>query len=141
MKTELRQGDVLMTSEAPLGELFYLCGSERYCLSQRLFAIRANHEVISPVILYLSLASNQTQHEIQSRASGATVSGIRQSELRNIPILVPPRQIQNFAEPILQNFAEQAHIFSEKNRTLIHARDLLQNRLISNQSIVEGILS
>ena len=54
MKTELRQGDVLMTSEAPLGELFYLCGPERYCLSQRLFAIRANHEVISPVILYLS---------------------------------------------------------------------------------------
>src|SRR4029077_4964272 len=86
MKNPLKRGDILMTSEAPLGELFFLCKEARYCLSQRLYSIRASHRVIAPVILYLCLESEETQHELSSRASGATVSGIRQSELRKIPI-------------------------------------------------------
>jgi type I restriction enzyme S subunit len=88
MKNPLRRGDILMTSEAPLGELFFLCKEARYCLSQRLYSIRANPRVMFPVILYLSLESEQTQHELNSRATGATVGGIRQSELRKVSIVV-----------------------------------------------------
>ena len=65
MKNPLRQGDILMTSEAPLGELFFLCKDERYCLSQRLFSIRANRRVIASVIL-LSL------HGVGTNAARAT---------------------------------------------------------------------
>lgn len=68
MKTPLKSGDILMTSEAPLGELFFLCKEERYCLSQRLYSIRANRRVIAPIILYLCLESEQTQYELSSRA-------------------------------------------------------------------------
>jgi type I restriction enzyme S subunit len=138
MKNPLREGDILMTSEAPLGELFFLCKHERYCLSQRLFSIRANREVIAPVVLYLSLESEQTQHELQSRASGATVSGIRQSELRKVPIVVPSPVIQQHAEPILQRLAEQIHTLDAQIQNLRRTRDLLLPRLLSGQVALEG---
>ena len=133
MKNPLRRGDILMTSEAPLGELYFLCKEERYCLSQRLFSIRANRNVIAPVIFYLCIESEQTQHELRSRASGATVSGIRQSELRNISIIVPPRSIQERAEPILQQLAEQKSTLDAQIQNLRRTRDLLLPRLLSGQ--------
>ncbi|WP_461786371.1 restriction endonuclease subunit S [Prosthecobacter sp.] len=133
MKNPLRRGDILMTSEAPLGELYYLCKEERYCLSQRLFSLRANSAVIAPVILYLCMESEQTQHELRSRASGATVSGIRQSELRKIPIVVPPRSLQERAAPILQRLAEQKFTLDTQIQNLRRTRDLLLPRLLSGQ--------
>lgn len=133
MKNPLQRGDILMTSEAPLGELYFLCREERYCLSQRLFSIRANRCVIAPIILYLCLESEQTQHELRSRASGATVSGIRQSELRNISILIPPREVQERTEPILQKLAELKDTLVNSLANLRRTRDLLLPRFLSGQ--------
>lgn len=139
MKNPLRQGDILMTSEAPLGELFFMCKERRYCLSQRLFSIRANRREIAPEILYLCMDSEQTQHELRSRASGATVSGIRQSELRNISILVPPRDIQERAEPVLQNILALKASLDDSLANLQRTRDLLLPRLLSGQIDVQAV--
>ena len=133
MKNPLRRGDILLTSEAPLGELFFLCKEERYCLSQRLFSIRANRHMIAPAVLYSCLESEQTQHEMRSRASGATVSGIRQSELRNVPIVVPSRDVQERAEPVLLKLAELKATLDEGCVNLRRTRDLLLPRLLSGQ--------
>lgn len=133
MKNPLRRGDILMTSEAPLGELFFLCEERQYCLSQRLFSIRANPHVIAPVILYLCMESEQTQHELRSRASGSTVSGIRQSELRNVPIVVPPRPIQERARPVLLKLAELKAILDNSLDNLRRTRDLLLPRLMNGE--------
>lgn len=40
MPQKLQSQDILMTSEAPLGEFYYLADFSTYCLSQRLFAMR-----------------------------------------------------------------------------------------------------
>jgi type I restriction enzyme S subunit len=133
MKNPLRRGDILMTSEAPLGELYFLCKEERYLLSQRLFSLRANSRVIDPIILYLCMESEQTQHQLRSRASGATVSGIRQSELRKISIVVPPRSMQERAAPTLQQLAELKSTLDAKLENLRRTRDLLLPRLLSGQ--------
>lgn len=133
MKNPLRQGDILMTSEAPLGELYFLSGQERYCLSQRLFSIRADHRLVSPVILYFSLDSEQVQHELRSRASGSTVSGIRQSELKNIPLVVPSMGVQKRAEAVLSQLSEQIHTLNSQAQNLRRTRDLLLPRLLSGQ--------
>ena len=133
MKNPLRSGDILMTSEAPLGELFFCWKQQRFCLSQRLFSLRANSRIIAPIILYLFMESEQTQQELRSRASGATVSGIRQSELRNVPVLVPPRSVQGRAEPILRKLADLKGTLDESLAKLRDMRDLLLPRLLSGQ--------
>ena len=52
MKSEVRQCDILMTSEAPLGETYFVAQRRKICLSQRLYCIRANPDVVQPRWLY-----------------------------------------------------------------------------------------
>lgn len=101
MKTPLKCGDVIMTSEAPLGELAYLDESADWVLGQRLFAIRPRKGVIRGRFLYYALASPVVRDAIFSRASGSTVQGIRQAELRKVKVPVPPISVQLKVESLL----------------------------------------
>lgn len=94
MQQKLQPQDILMTSEAPLGEFYYLADFCEYCLSQRLFAMRAKKEIIEPTLLYFQLTDTIGKHQIDIRKTGTTVTGIRQSELIKVPIVVPPQEIQ-----------------------------------------------
>jgi type I restriction enzyme S subunit len=128
-----------MTSEAPLGELYYLIEHQKFCLSQRVYSIRANPEIIHPSILYCNLGSPQTQGEIISRQSGTTVLGIRQTELRKVPLVVPAPKIQNFAASMLDNFFKKINNLEKKNINLRKTRDLLLPKLISGEIDVENL--
>ena len=88
MKEELKAEDILLTSEAPLGESYLIKKTDpKFCLSQRLFAIRTKD--ISSKFLYYYLNSKEGQEELQSRATGTTVQGIRQTELLKVEIPLP----------------------------------------------------
>jgi type I restriction enzyme, S subunit len=139
MKSELLKGDILMTSEAPLGELYYLVNYQKLCLSQRIYSIRANPNIIHPSILYSNLSSPQTQSEIISRQSGTTVYGIRQTELRRVPLIIPTKEIQKIAAPMLENFFRKIDNLNQKNINLRKTRDLLLPRLISGEIDVENL--
>lgn len=89
MPEKLGQGDILLTSEAPLGELYFLNKKIDYCLSQRLFALRSNSDVLDSQYLYYYLKSSAGQHELMRRISGTAAQGIRQAELRMIEIFAP----------------------------------------------------
>lgn len=45
MKDEVKKGDILITSEAPFGQIYYWDSDEKIVLSQRLFDVRLNDEV------------------------------------------------------------------------------------------------
>jgi type I restriction enzyme S subunit len=133
MKDKLALGDILMTSEAPLGELYYLALDARLCLSQRVFAIRANPAVCEPAFLYWWLASATCQTDIINRGTGTTVEGIRQSELRKVSVLLPPLAIQKAAARLLAPWMEQIHRNEEQSRTLAALRDNLMPKLLSGE--------
>jgi type I restriction enzyme, S subunit len=139
MKSELKAGDILMTSEVPLGQVYFLPENRRYCLSQRLFSIRADREFIKPVLLYFALSSKEGQKQIHARASGTTVLGIRQSELRHVPIVQPESGIQEIADTKLQPFLNHIDVIQRKNVNLRHTRDLLLSKLISGEIDVEHL--
>ena len=50
MRVKLRTGDVLLTSEAPLGEVAFLNDDADFCLGQRLFALRPNSNILDSQI-------------------------------------------------------------------------------------------
>ncbi len=132
MPEKLHPHDILMTSEAPLGEFYYLAEYFHYCLSQRLFALRANTNIIEPTVLYFQLTDPIGQHEIDIRKTGTTVTGIRQSELVKIPIVVPPKETQHkfasLSEPIM---LEIEHNF-EECRKLENLQNMLLTKLSSH---------
>lgn len=94
MKDEVQEGDIVLTSEAPLGEVFYIDGKTKYVLGQRVFGLRPLREKLEPFYLFAWLASGRGQAELTARSSGSTVTGIRQSELLKICVDLPPIEVQ-----------------------------------------------
>jgi type I restriction enzyme S subunit len=139
MKSELKQGDILMTSEAPLGELYYLVKHQKFCLSQRVYSIRANPDIIKPSILFSALYSPLIQEQIYARQSGTTVLGIRQTELRKVPVIVPPINLQTSAAQISDDLFKSIETLQRKKANLRQTRDLLLPKLISGEIDVENL--
>lgn len=132
MKDELEKGDILLTSEAPLGEMYYINDDTKFILSQRLFALRVN-EKISSEYLYEYLFSSYGQHQLNARASGSTVEGIRQSELRKIEVIIPEDKIMKKASLLFRSTIEKKAINSKQIQSLAEIRDTLLPKLMSGQ--------
>jgi type I restriction enzyme, S subunit len=118
MKSPLQSGDVLMTSEAPLGELAYLNYDHDWVLGQRLFAIRPKKDVLDGRFLYYVLQTNQVRSDLLGRATGTTVQGIKQAELRLVQVPVPPMSEQLFSAEILGTIDDRITLLRKTNSTL-----------------------
>lgn len=84
-----RIGDVVVTTEAPLGEVAQLT-DDRIALAQRLILLRGKPEILDNTYLKFLLISEPMQTQLAGRASGTTVVGIKQSELRKVTLHLPP---------------------------------------------------
>lgn len=98
--------DVLITTEAPLGEVAMLRDDGRVALAQRIILLRAKPGVIDPHFLFYALQSDFGQGELRARASGTTVLGIKQSELRQVRIPMFPLERQRRIGSILSAYDE-----------------------------------
>lgn len=90
MQVPLSAGDTLLTSEAPLGEVAYLKNDVDWVLGQRLYALRVDPSLVFGRFLFYALQSPLVKHDLESRATGTTVFGISQVELRKVQIPCPP---------------------------------------------------
>ena len=133
MKSEIAKNDILMTSEAPLGETYYLTEKKKICLSQRLFCIRANLNIIKPSLLFYAISSPVIQGQLHASATGTTVLGIRQAALRKISVIIPPPQLQSKAESVLGTLIMTKEALEKKNTNLRQTRDLLLPKLVSGE--------
>jgi type I restriction enzyme, S subunit len=118
MPVKLSVGDTIVTSEAPIGEAYYLREETEYCLGQRLFALRPDPAIVEPRFLYYRIISRETQFHLQARASGSTVQGIRQAELRKVQLALPPLPIQRRIAAILGALDDKIEVNRRINRTL-----------------------
>lgn len=114
MPVKLSAGDVLLTSEAPLGETAYVADSGDLCLGQRLFALRADSRRLHSRYLFYALQGPTLRSRILARASGTTAQGIRQAELVRVPVPVPPVNEQRRIARILSSLDDKI----ENNRWL-----------------------
>lgn len=139
MRKELQLHDILLTSEAPLGQVYMLMDSQKYVLSQRLFALRANPTRIEPCYLYHYLLGPVGQGQLAARATGSTVGGIRQQLLRQIEVIVPTSNLQEQYRTAIMPVLNQIHALTKSSEALIRTRDLLLPRLISGKLRVEDL--
>lgn len=126
MHEEVKTGDILMTSEAPLGETYFVKTNAKILLSQRLFAIRANKQKIDPKYLYYYLNSEAGKYELLSRATGTTVGGIRQTALFKVVVNYPndiKRQSQ--IASVLSEYDDLIEINEKKIKALEEMAQLL----------------
>ena len=110
-------GDVVLTVEAPLGEVAQL-GSERIALAQRVVTLRGKANFLDSTYLLYLLQSEAIQDQLRSRATGTTVLGIKQSELRKIQIAVPPFELQLEVAAMMKALDNRITLLRETNATL-----------------------
>jgi type I restriction enzyme S subunit len=118
----LRSGDVILTSEAPMGEMLFIANRSNFLLSQRLFGVRINTEKCSGLFLYFWLQTPQAKRDMEGRATGTTVLGIKLSELIRVSILCVPRyslnKFNSLIFPIMAKL-ESKEVENEINQELI----------------------
>jgi type I restriction enzyme S subunit len=89
-------GDVIITREAPLGEILVIPEDITPCLGQRTMHFRTNRSKLSPYFLQYMVMSNSMQTYMNNIASGSTVKHLRVDELKELHIPTPsiPEQIR-----------------------------------------------
>ncbi|WP_276488696.1 restriction endonuclease subunit S [Ectopseudomonas mendocina] len=115
-------GDVLFTTEAPLGNVARV-PDMRFALAQRLVCLRAKPGVMLSDYLFWLMRSPTTQQRAQQRATGSTVAGIKQSELRKISVVVPPL---NYQQECIENLNAIEDVCRSIEKKLVEAIRLQQ---------------
>lgn len=124
MPEPLQEGDVLLTSEAPLGRVAQVGPDCGFALGQRLFGLRTRPSIMDSRFLRFFLQSREGQEQLHGRQTGATAVGIRQSELRKIRIPVPSiaEQVDVVARAeAAESSAKQLREISERKGQLVNA--------------------
>jgi len=84
-----RKGDVLFTTEAPLGNVAILDSAEKLVVGQRLLTMRPDRSKITVEYLAYYLRSAAFAQKMLENSSGSTVRGIKSSLLKKIEICYP----------------------------------------------------
>lgn len=85
---ETKLGDVLITTEAPMGNVAQI-DKEGLALAQRVIKYRGIEDTILNDYLKNSLMSKYFQKELIAESTGSTVKGIKGSRLHKLNVLVP----------------------------------------------------
>ncbi|MFD0740396.1 restriction endonuclease subunit S [Lysobacter koreensis] len=84
-----KKGDVLFTTEAPLGNVAQLDTDEKVVFAQRVIIMQPDPAVLDNTLLKYLLLSPTVQERIRDKATGATALGIKASLLKKIEISFP----------------------------------------------------
>lgn len=138
MKDEVQRGDILITSEAPFGQIFFWDSDEKIVLSQRLFCVRIKPEYDARFIYYY-MTTTEFQSELDGRATGTTVIGLRQPELMKCVIRCPEIQEQKVIAAILSSIDAKIIANEKVNDNLYaQAKAIFDNHFINIDAIPAG---
>jgi len=84
-----RVGDMLFTTEAPMGNVAIIDIPDQFALAQRVICFQLHELEIGP-FLKLVMMSSGFQAQLSDAATGMTATGIKSSRLKEIPVPVPP---------------------------------------------------
>lgn len=110
-------GDVLFTTEAPLGNVAQLLTAEKIAPSLRIITLRPVPDV-NPAFLMTLLMSPQLQASISGKATGMTALRIKAAKLKLIPFPVPSLDEQS---RIVQRVGELMALCDDLEARLVQA--------------------
>ncbi|WP_102412681.1 restriction endonuclease subunit S [Vibrio cyclitrophicus] len=126
-------GDVLFTTEAPLGNVCFFPSDKTYAVGQRTVTLVGGNKLDNSFLLHLML-SPRTQQSIDAKSSGSTAKGIKSSELKKLPVTVStalPEQ-QKIAS-FLSKVDEKIGLLSEKKDKLTEYKRGVMQQLFNGK--------
>ena len=127
------KGDVLFTTEAPLGNVAQIATDGRLAFAQRIIILQANNRIHNAFLKFL-LMTDSPQRLIRTKGTGSTVEGIKQSVFRLLPIAFPKRiQEQNAIVMRLDSLSHLSEIEQESLRKFSLAKTSLMQDLLTGK--------
>ncbi len=129
-----RPGDIIITREAPMGEVGMIPDGVECCLGQRMVLLRTNPELCDNYFLLYSLQSRYVQHQISwSEGTGTTVSNLRIPHLEQLRIPYVPLEKQKTVASVLKYIESKIIVNEEINKNLeLQAQALYQEIFVAN---------
>ena len=98
--------DVIITTEAPMGEVA-LVPDYKAAFAQRLLVLQPKREILEPIYLMWALTMPFVTRQMDQRATGSTVTGIRSKEFRKVEVPLPPLSLQQKFAAIVESIESQ----------------------------------
>lgn len=133
-------GDVVLTTEAPLGEVAQL-DDRKIALAQRVITLRGKKGLLNNTYLKYLLMSNDVQHQLDGRGTGTTVKGIKQSELREVVLKLPDLTTQRFIAHVIGTLDDKIQLNQQINETLEQmAQALFKSWFVDFDPVIDNAL-
>jgi type I restriction enzyme, S subunit len=114
-----QKDDVLLTREAPLGEVAIIRDEAGIFLGQRIVQFRANKSVLDPRFLYYSFRGQDLQAQIHAHSgSGSTIDHIRVPDCAKFKLALPVLTQQRAIAHILGTLDDKIELNRRMNETL-----------------------
>lgn len=112
-----KRGDILFTTEAPLGHVAQLDTDEKVVIGQRLITMKPNLRLIRPTYLEFFLRTPSFRRKMFENSTGSTVVGIKSKLLKKIEIRYPAGPHQDKFEVAIQQLrATGPHVAISSSR-------------------------
>jgi len=120
-------GDILITREAPMGEVCIIPEGMKICLGQRMMMVRLVPGTMDPKFLLYSLMDPALMDRVQDKPVGATVQHLRVGGVETLLTPIPP-------------LAEQRHIVAKVDQ-LMALVDQWEAQLAAAHTTADNLLS
>ena len=124
----LHKGQVVFTTEAPMGNVAQIPNDDLYILSQRTIAFEVKRDSIREDFLATLLRSPKIFNELTSLSSGGTAKGVSQKSLSNFKVCLPTS-------------LEEQSVIGSLFRTLDDLLTSYKDNLINYQALKATMLS
>ena len=127
---ELAIGDILMTMEAPLGNIALVPDERKYILSQRVIALKTREFINNKFMKYM-LMSDVVQNQLDKLSTGTTAKGINQKNLARVYVKIPVIQEQEKIASILSEVDKKIDGYENKKQKLEELKKGLMQQLLT----------
>ena len=132
-----QKGDVILTREAPMGEVGIIETDDCVFLGQRLVSYRVDQDKLNNKFLLFAIRSEDIQKQIRDFGSGSTVQHMRVPDSKAINLLVPTLDDQFLLVDALCDFEEKTlrlgELFQKKLADLVELKQSILQKAIAGE--------
>ncbi len=130
-------GDVLITTEAPLGHVAQI-DNPNVALAQRVIKYRGKNDILLNAYLKYFLMSEKFQTILIANATGSTALGIKGSRLHQLPVIIPSIKEQELIISVLHLWDTAIEKQSELIEKLKLRKRALMQQLLTGKKRLPG---
>jgi len=112
-------GDIILTREAPAGEVGIVPPDAEVLLGQRTVLIKPDISTILPTFLSYVLRSDLLNTHISLNSRGSTVSHINLQDLKEIPVIIPPINEQKEIVSEIDSYEEKYDSLKQSSESMV----------------------